>query len=432
MEIQNKTKDHLLVEAEKSLGKFLDYAIDQDAESILMDLTRKSPGVFYRFFKEWKKVVDIPQDLKDGLAAELRFISNIDEDKSRLPQTGQFSRRYGGFKAVFYVSVNPLSDGEKIFIDIFKNKPKLFDLRHLGLQRPALKRIEDNLSHRAGIFAVLGGFNSGRTSTLYSLLNYLNRPDLNVYSIEEDIEYDIPYVNQSKLDLKAGFGYSTAMSSVLKQDPDVIMVGDIEDKETAENSFLAADSGYPVLAGIYSRDVTAALWLLKDLGLSLPLFLGAVNMFLNQRITKKICHHCIIKDKKIQSKMKELKKGFDWKYLLPRLREANVIPRHIKKAEDMDFYKGKGCDRCRHTGFAGSIGVYELLDSTSEVIALAKKGHISRIKDEIRNQGGFYMKEDALIKAFNGITTIDEVIKIIKDDPRLAERRSDRSGVSDV
>ncbi len=399
----------------RSLDKLLGYAVSQEVKSILFDLTGDKPAVFYRFFSDWKKIVDIQKGMKSKIGREIRNLSNMDENKKSLPQVGKFKKSYQGFKAVFYVSANPLSSGEKIFIDIFKNKPRLFNLRQLGLQRVALNRVEENLSKESGMSIVVGDFDSGRTSTLYSFLDYLNRPELNICTIEDEIDLDLPDINQSRLDPKAGFDYSFALNSILKQDPDVIMVGDIDNKETAENSFLAADAGYPVLVGVYSRDAITALQLLRDLEISLPLFLKAVNMFLNQRVAKKICHHCIVRDKKSNTKIKELKKSFDWKFLLPRLRALNIVPKNIRKVDDMVFYKGKGCERCRNTGFAGSIGVYEVLEVTSEVIELARKGHLAKIKEEIRNQEGFYIKEDALIKAFNGIITIDEVLKMIKE-----------------
>ncbi|MBD3247713.1 hypothetical protein GF382_00290 [Candidatus Falkowbacteria bacterium] len=400
--------------ADRILEKIFGYAIDQEVSSILIDLSLEQPAVFYKIIDDWKKVIDIPENTKADISKSIKRKAGIKDSKDDLPVCGSFKIGDIGSKMVFQVSVNPVKKSEKIFIDLFKSRSKLFDLRQLGLQRIELQRVEANLQKSSGITLVLGGFDSGRTSTLYSLLDYLNRPELNIMTIEKEIDHDLPDINQICLDPASGFDHSLAIESIFKQDPDIIMIGDIFDKKTADNALEAAHKGFPVLAGLYSGNMISALQLLKDLDVSLPLFLQKSNIIIDQKVVKKICHHCISKDRRSASKIKELKKNFDWKYLMPRLKELKIIPSHIKSVDDLVFYKGQGCPRCDNTGFHGSIGVYELLEVDESVKKLISEGHISKIKEEVRRQGGFYIKEDALIKGFNGITTIDQILEIIK------------------
>lgn len=400
--------------AQRALDKILGYAVDQEVESIMFDFSDEQRSVYYKFFNDWKKMIDMPQKIRKDLSELIKSSASL-LPAEKFPASGKFKRDYGYFKVVFCVSVNPLNKGEKIFIDIFKDNSKLFGLRQLGMQDFTLRRVERILRRHSRMSVVLGNFNSGRTTTLYSLLDYLNNPDLNVCTIEQKIDIDVPYVNQCQINKAWGFDYPSAINTFFRQDPDVIMVGDIADKETAEKAFEASARGHAVLVGLYSKDTAFAMQFLRDLGVPLHLFLEAVNMFLNQRVVNKTCHHCLVKEKKGSAKIKELKKNFDWKYLLPKLKDLKAIPKEIRSIEDLPFYKSKGCKNCDNTGFNGQIGVYEILEIDSEIRDIAKKGHLPVIRESIRSQGGLYIKEDALIKALNGITTIDEVIRVASE-----------------
>lgn len=398
----------------RTIDKLLDYGVREGAEAVMFDFCEQA-AVFYKFFDTWKKVFDIPDKLKSAVGRQARKLAGLPEEGVKCPQTIKFKKVYNDFKAIFQVSDNPLPGGEKIFFDICLKRPELLSLRRLGLEWGELKRVENNLRKRSGLSLVLGTFNSGRTTSLYAFLDYLNQPELNICTIESEVDSDISFANQTRLDPKAGFDHRLALDSIFKQDPDVIMIGEITDQATSEGALRAALRGLPVLAGIYSRDVVAAIQLLRDLNISMPLFAKAVNMFVNQRVVKKICHHCITKDRKNNEKIKELKKSFSWKNLLPRLKEIKAIPDGIKSPEELIFYKGQGCERCSNTGFSGSIGAFEILEVSSEVKALLQSGHLSGIKKEIESQKGFYIKEDALLKALNGITTLDEVLRLVKE-----------------
>lgn len=400
---------------ERTVAKILDYAVREEAESVMFDLSGERGAIFYKFFGSWKKIFDIPAKLLAAVGQEVRNISGLPLEKVNLPQTAEFKKSYDGFKAVFCVSSNPLSGGEKIFLDIFPKRLKPLSLRQLGLAQSELKKVEAGLRKASGLSLVLGNFNSGRTTTLYGFLDYLNRPELNICTIESEVDSDLDFANQARLDPRSGFDRRLAIDSIFRQDPDVIMIGEVIDQETSAGVLRAALRGLPVLAGVYSRDVTAAVQLLRDLDVPLPLFAEAVNMFVNQRVLKKICHHCIIRDKKNNEKMKELKRGFAWKVLLPRLKEIKAVSDSVKSSDELVFYKGKGCEYCQNTGFSGSIGAFEVLEATAEVKALLKSGHLSGLKKEIESQKGFYIKEDALLKALNGITTLDEVLRLAKE-----------------
>ena len=263
---------------------------------------------------------------------------------------------------------------------------------------------------------VTGPTGSGKTTTLYSILGMLNRQGVNICTIEDPIEYHIQGINQSQINPKVGFTFASGLRAFLRQDPNIIMVGEIRDKETAEIAIHAAMTGHLVLSTLHTNDAPTTLPRLMDM--DIPPFLVAytTNIIVAQRLVRKICLHCKKEDKLDANATDELAKVFNTEKLI-RLFKDNLPKQHIGSAiKQMTFYKGAGCHRCGQTGYKGRQGIYEVLIVDEEMIKkINQRATADDIKDLARKKGMITIMEDGLIKAKMGITTISEVLRVTKE-----------------
>ena len=393
----------------------LEHAVYEGASDIHIEPAEKQVAVRYRIDGILKQVMTLPKNIQNGLIARIKILSKLKIDEHMIPQDGRFKIQIQEDKVAFRVSIIPVYDGEKIVMRILHEGAKPLTLEELGFLPKAQLKIESTLKKPHGMILVTGPTGSGKTTTLYSVLGMINKPGVNICTIEDPIEYRISGINQSQINPKAGFTFASGLRSFLRQDPDIIMVGEIRDQETAEIAIHAAMTGHLVLSTLHTNDAPTTLPRLVDMGVAPFLVAFTTNIVVAQRLVRKICPHCKKEYKLDADSTKELAKVFDVKKLAPLFKE-NLPNYKAKTAKRLSFYKGAGCRRCGQTGYKGRIGIYELLLIDENLIAkINQRATADDIKKYGREHGMVTILEDGLIKAKMGTTTISEILRVSKD-----------------
>ncbi len=393
----------------------LEYAIFEGASDIHIEPEEKEVRIRYRIDGMLREVMTLPKKIHPGLVARIKILSNLKLDEHRLPQDGRFKIENDEYKISFRVSVIPIFDGEKIVMRLLNESNRILTLEQLGFQGGSLERIKRNINKPHGMVLVTGPTGSGKTTTLYTILNILNKPKVNITTIEDPIEYRMPRVNQSQVNPKIGYTFAAGLRAFLRQDPDIIMVGEIRDEETAEIAVNAAMTGHLVLATLHTNDAATALPRLQDMKVASFLVASTVNVIIAQRLVRKVCPNCIVKYKLEKEVIKELNQQFNTEEIFKSFRDNRLLKKGEKKWSDLYFYKGKGCAQCKD-GYKGRIGIYEVLEVTPEISDLVvKKASADAILKKAIEQGMHTMLIDGMIKAKNGVTTIEEIIRVTKE-----------------
>lgn len=394
----------------------LEYAVFEDASDIHIEPEEKNILVRYRIDGILRNVMTLPKSVQSGIIARIKILANLKVDEHRLPQDGRIKIKTKEHKVSFRVSIIPTYDGEKIVMRLLKESAQILSLEQLGLQPSGLKIVKRNISKPHGMTLVCGPTGSGKTTTLYTILNILNTPEVNISTIEDPIEYRMSRINQSQVNTKIGFTFALGLRAFLRQDPDIIMVGEIRDQETAEIAVHAAMTGHLVLSTLHTNDAITALPRLQEMGIASFLISSTVNLIIAQRLVRKICTNCIQSYNLEKQTIEELKKYLDIQNIMETMEREKIILDAKKGLESLLFYKGKGCKQCDYTGYKGRIGMYETLEITEEMSELIlKKADKSKIKTHAKKQGMLTIVEDGFIKAKNGITTIEEVLRVTKE-----------------
>ncbi|MFA4940980.1 MAG: ATPase, T2SS/T4P/T4SS family [Patescibacteria group bacterium] len=394
----------------------LEYAIFQEASDIHIEPEEKDIIVRYRIDGILHNVMILPKNTQTGIIARIKILSNLKVDEHRLPQDGRFKISGEEYKVSFRVSIIPTFDGEKIVMRLLNEKAQILNLEQLGFQPRSFEIVKKNIKKPHGMILVTGPTGSGKTTTLYTILNILNTPEVNISTVEDPIEYRMPRVNQSQINPKIGFTFASGLRALLRQDPDIIMVGEIRDEETAEIAVHSAMTGHLVLSTLHTNDAVTTLPRLSDM--SIPSFLIATttNLIIAQRLVRKICPNCIQSYNLDKQAVEELNKHLKVENILETLAEEKVIVNSKQGLESILFYRGKGCKKCNNSGYKGRIGIYETLEITEEVAdIILKKGTANDIKKEAEKQKMLTIIEDGFIKAKNGITTIEEIMRVTKE-----------------
>ena len=330
-----------------------------------------------------------------SLVSRIKIISGLDISERRKPQDGKAQVKYEGSKYDLRVSTIPTTYGEKITIRILNPASAKMGPEDLGFSERDLTSISDSISRPQGIILVTGPTGSGKSSTLYALLNRLNRPSINIITVEDPVEFDMAGINQVQINAKAGITFAAGLRSILRQDPDIVMVGEIRDSETAEVAFQAAQTGHLVLSTLHTNDAPSTLTRLLDLGVDDFQISAALVAVISQRLVRKIHTDCKVQDE-VDSR------------ILERIR------RYLKGQMQPVFWEGAGCDTCQNTGYSGRMGIYEILMMTPSLRHLIKPGMLSaELKNAAIKEGYRTMIEDGIEKALKGLTTIEEVFRIV-------------------
>ncbi len=394
----------------------LEYSVIEGASDIHIEPEEKNVLVRYRIDGILRNVMVLPKSVQSGIAARIKILSNLKVDEHRMPQDGRFKIATSEYKVAFRVSIMPTFDGEKIVLRLLNEKAQVLSLEQLGLQPNALKTLKRNIEKPHGIIMVTGPTGSGKTTTLYTVLNILNVPEVNISTIEDPIEYRMPHVNQSQVNTKIGFTFASGLRAFLRQDPDIIMVGEIRDQETAEIAIHAAMTGHLVLSTLHTNDAPTTLPRLAEMGVPSFLIATTTNCIVAQRLVRKICPDCIQSFNLDAEQVQELEKQLDVESILDTMEKEKTIISAKKGLKSLLFYRGKGCKRCNNSGYKGRIGIYEILENNEAVSSLMLKNASAHdIKKQSLLDGMITMVDDGFIKAKNGITTLEEVMRVTKE-----------------
>jgi type IV pilus assembly protein PilB len=365
--------------------------------------------------------MNLPKELQDGMLARIKILANLKLDEHRLPQDGRFKIENKDYKISFRVSLIPVYDGEKVVMRLLDESQKALSLEGLGLQKKALEIVKKNLKKPNGMNLVTGPTGSGKTTTLYTMMDILNTPGVNIATTEDPIEYRMPRVNQSQVQPKIGFTFAAGLRALLRQDPDIIMVGEIRDKETATIAINAAMTGHLVLSTLHTNDAPSTLPRLLDMGIEPFLVSTTVNLILAQRLLRKICQNCITSYTLTEKEVAQLEKDseIDIGKITQMLTESKETTKKIDKSKGFGsilFFKGKGCNKCGGLGYKGRIGIYEVLDMSDEIKEMVStRADADEIKAKAIESGMLTMLEDGFLKAKAGVTTIEEVLRVTKE-----------------
>jgi type IV pilus assembly protein PilB len=390
---------------------FIKHAILQRASDIHVEPTEKEVLVRYRIDGILRDAMILPKVTAPGIVARIKVLSNLRLDEHRLPQDGRFKIESEDYKYSIRVSILPVFDGEKIVMRLLPETAKAFTLEQLGLRGKALQDVQDNLKKPVGMILVCGPTGCGKTTTLYSMMAILNNPGVNISTIEDPIEYRMPRINQTQVNPKIGLTFASGLRALVRQDPDIIMVGEIRDNETASLAINAALTGHLVLSTLHTNSAAGAIPRLIDMKVEPFLISSTLNCIVAQRLVRKLCGE---KEKYFLTKddLENLQKYCDLERILRILREEKIakIKDNLTK---IPFFRPKPTKECPD-GYKGRIGIFEVLPVSLKIKDLiVKKASADEIEIEAKKEGMRTMIEDGFVKAAQGITSIEEVLRVI-------------------
>ncbi len=397
----------------------LKHAILQGASDIHIEPDEKEVRVRYRIDGVLHDAMILPRQVISGLVARIKVLTNLKLDEHRLPQDGRFKIEKEGYKIAFRVSILPIFDGEKIVMRLLNESSKGLTLEKMGLTGNALEIIHREIKRPNGMILVTGPTGSGKTTTLYTVMDILNRPEVNISTVEDPVEYRMPKINQTQVNSKIGMTFAAALRSLLRQDPDIIMVGEIRDSETMEIALHAAMTGHLVLSTLHTNSAAGALPRLTDMGAEPFLVASTVNVIIAQRLVRKLCPDCRTEYKLTEKEIELLKDTFDLDEILKTLKNDSEFSKKIKKTatwKDIPFFKSKGCEQCHKEGYRGRVGIYEVLEVNDEIGKLiTANASTFEIEKKAKEQGMITMSEDGFMKIIEGATSIEEILRVTKE-----------------
>ncbi len=387
----------------------LQNALEGDASDVHIEPFGGRLRVRFRRLGKLHSSILLPAEYLPSIVARVKILADLRIDESRIPQDGRFSREIEGRNIDFRVATFPTGTGEKVAIRILDPNKGLKSFHELGLSGRNLEIIEKTVRPTSGMILVSGPTGSGKTTTLYAILRLLNDGEVNIVTLEDPIEYLIDGVNQSQIKPQIGYNFAQGLRFVLRQDPDIVMVGEIRDKESATLAFHAGLTGHLVLSTLHTLDVFSIIPRLARLGVERYLFPVALKAVVAQRLVRELCDNC----------KKEVEGGEKKRKIIEK--ELENLPAEEKKKIDLEsplkLWEPVGCRECDGKGYSGRTGVFEVLeiDEALSEVMLGEKLEEERIKKVARKQGMVTMRESAMLKALNGITTLEEALSVGKE-----------------
>ncbi len=381
------------------------YANALRASDIHLEMLEEAVLLRYRIDGVLNEITRMPKTISAPLVARFKLLGGLKLDEHYAPQDGRFRHQVGRDVVDVRVSVIPTANGEKVVMRLLPATQKPISLQELGMDPEMVKIVQKNIEKSYGMFLVTGPTGSGKTTTLYSVLNMLNHPEVNIVTIEDPVEYNMKYVNQTQVNPQAGITFASALRSFLRQDPDIILVGEIRDNETADIAVNAALTGHLVLSTLHTNDSPTAVPRLFDMQIQPFLAAAVLNAILAQRLVRQICQDCIYSYVPEGSLGETVKEQLE----ILGVKTDFKVPKRL--------YKGKGCSACGNSGFKGRLGIFELLDASDEVrkTIVGEDFTLDKLKEVGRKSGMITMFEDGLRKAERGMTTIEEVLRVIRE-----------------
>jgi len=387
------------------IDNLIAYAASLRASDIHLEIFEDSILIRYRIDGVLQEVIKMPKDVHAALTARLKLLAGLKIDEHFKPQDGRFRQKVGTDILDIRVAVIPTYYGEKIEMRLLPATQRPLSLEELGMFEETAKLVLENIKKSYGMVLVCGPTGSGKTTTLYSLLGILNRPQVNIVTVEDPIEYDVKYINQTQINPAAGVTFANGLRAILRQDPNIIMVGEIRDDETAEISVQSALTGHLVLSSLHTNDATTAVPRLLDMGI-LPYLVSAVlNAVLSQRLVRKICPTCIYSSEPTAEEIEALRGQTKELGLEEKFRPPKFI------------YAGKGCPACGGSGYRGRLGIFEVLNVSEGIrkSIISPDFSLDLLKKEALKEGMTTMFEDGLKKIEKGLTTVEELLRVIRE-----------------
>ena len=384
------------------LVNFIIYnAVKEGASDIHMEPADKVLRVRYRIDGRLYKSLEVPIHLVNAITSRIKIMASMDISERRLPQDGRIHVMLDGRKVDLRCSTFPMTRGEKTVIRVLDTRATSLQLEDLGFGEDILTDLRSEIRQPNGIALVTGPTGSGKSTTLYSMLNDISSMENNICTVEDPIEYNLPLINQFQVQERVGLTFARALRTLLRQDPDVIMVGEVRDEETARTAIQAALTGHLVFSTLHTNDAVSAVTRMVNMGVETYLIGAALNMVLAQRLVRKVCSKC---------------------------RQSYEPPRQVRKAiermgfEMKEFFRGVGCKRCRNTGYSGRIGIHELFVIDDELRdAIVADPSTSNLRPIAERKNMVTLKIDGFRKVREGITTIEEIMHVVGESRDAAE-----------
>jgi len=385
----------------KIVSTILEFAIKARASDVHIEPEEDKTRVRYRIDGILHEKLILPRKVHEAVISRIKILSGMKIDEKRIPQDGRFNFRAGEHEVDLRVSCMPSSHGEKIAMRLLQKTGGVPDLPVLGLRGLALKSLQDAVLRPHGIIIVCGPTGSGKTTTLYSALSRINTTKVNIITLEDPVEYEIPGVNQVQVNPAAGLTFASGMRSLVRQDPDIIMVGEIRDNETTELAIQAALTGHLVFSTLHTNDASGAIPRLLDLGAEPFLLASSMTCIVAQRVVRRICLSCKEKYTPPPEIVEDIKK---------------VLGKLYQSKDKIALFRGKKCPKCNETGYFGRIGIFEVMPISVKIGRLILERPASESIEKVAVVDGMItLKQDGYLKIVEGITTIEEVLRVAEE-----------------
>lgn len=393
----------------------LKHAILDGASDIHIEPQEKDVIVRYRIDGILRQAMTLPKNALPGIVARIKVLSNLKLDEHRLPQDGRFKIEKDEYKISFRVSILPVFDGEKIVMRLLNEGSHGLTLEKMGMAGEALEAVHREIQKPNGMILVTGPTGSGKTTTLYTVVDILNSPDVNISTVEDPVEYRMDSINQTQVSAKIGMTFAAALRALLRQDPDIIMVGEIRDQETLEIAIHAAMTGHLVLSTLHTNSAAGAIPRMVDMGVEPFLIASTTNIVIAQRLVRRLCAECRVAYKLDEKEVETLKKNYDLDTIAQTLQRIGSLKPGVKWT-DLELYKSNGCSQCNGTGYKGRNGIYEVFEITEPVQKLITQNATEEtLQNKAREDGMVTMVEDGFAKIVQGLTSIEEVMRVTKE-----------------
>lgn len=392
----------------KMVGVILRQAIEGRASDIHIEPTKENVRVRYRLDGILHSSLILPLKVLPAIVARIKILSRLKIDETRIPQDGRFSAKIGEKTIDFRVSTFPTTLGEKVAIRVLDPTEGLKSLIDLGLSEINFKVVKEAVKKSYGMILATGPTGSGKTTTLYSLFQLLNKEGVNIVTLEDPVEYFIDGVNQSQIRPEIEYTFAKGLRQIVRQDPDIIMVGEIRDEETAALAIHAALTGHLLLSTLHTTNVLGVIPRLIDMGVKPFLIPPTLSLAISQRLIRALCPFC---KKRVRAQ------GESKDYILSKLKNLPAdVARKIRPGKTIFIYQPQGCKKCNAKGYSGRTGIYEVIKMTENLAEITTQNPTeSQILKEARAQGMVTMEEDGVLKVLKGITSLEEVMRVAEE-----------------
>lgn len=397
----------------KIVDTLLNHAIIQGASDIHIEPLDAQVVIRYRIDGILHDAMMLPKTAASGIVARIKVLSNLKLDEKRLPQDGRFKIESTGEKVAFRVSTLPIYYGEKVVMRLLRETVSGFTLEGLGFHGIGLERIYEATKQRVGMILTTGPTGSGKSTTLYTILDLVNEPEVNISTIEDPIEYQMSRVNQTQVKSEIGLTFANGLRTLMRQDPDIIMVGEIRDTETASLAVNASLTGHLVLSTLHTNSAAATMPRLIDMGIEPFLIVSTVNVIISQRLVRRLTP---VKEKYLltQPEIDALAKSINMDRVMQVLKDEKIVA-PTAEWKDVPFYRAKKSEESE-SGYKGRVGIHEILKMSPTIRELIMKGATPvEIEKQAKGEGMITMLEDGVVKAAQGITTIEDVLRVVSE-----------------